>query len=308
MASESPRGSAGDLATRVRQAEATVAEQAAEIALLRDHLADVAFADELHQALIRQDAAGQWAAPVVHNELLEMIVRTAARVLDARAATLFLVDYETDELVFGVAVGPGTADLKPFRVPLGAGIAGWAAATGQPVAVSDASQDPRFAAGVAQGIGYIPKSVLCIPLRSTQATGQIVVGVIEIFDKSGGQPFNANDMELLGQFASEAAVAIEQSRVVRDLTQLFTIVLQGLLPGRSEDDALQRALAGQADGLTGRTAQSEQYREALQITLLVSEVSRHGPRACQLCQQIVASLASYLRSQASLNAAGGWLR
>src|SRR3954470_9245507 len=198
MATESPHGGAGDLAARLRQAEATVAEQAREIAGLRGQLADAEFADELRQALVRHDQAGAWVGPAVHNELLEMIVRTAARVMDARAATLYLVDYETDEMVFGVAVGPGSEDIEPFRMPLGVGIAGWAAATGQPVAVSDASQDPRFAAGVAQGMGYVPKSVLCIPLRS----GQAVVGVIQLFDKAGGHPFTAVDMELLGQFAS----------------------------------------------------------------------------------------------------------
>src|SRR5215210_6049415 len=115
MATESPQGAAGDLAARLRQAEATVADQEREIAGLRGELAD-----ELRQALVRHDQAGTWVAPAAHNELLEMIVRTATRVMDARAATLYLVDYETDELVFGVAVGPGSEDIEPFRMPLGA--------------------------------------------------------------------------------------------------------------------------------------------------------------------------------------------
>ena len=97
MATDSP-GGAGDLAARLRRAEATGAEQQREIAALRSQLADAAFADELREALVRQDASGQWAAPAVHNELLEMIVRTAAHVLDARGATLYLVDYESYDL------------------------------------------------------------------------------------------------------------------------------------------------------------------------------------------------------------------
>jgi hypothetical protein len=59
---------------------------------------------------------------------------------------------------------------------------------------------------------------------------------------------------------------------------------------------------------TERSAQSEQYREALQITHLVSEISRQGPAARQLCRQVMASVENYVRAQASLNAAGGWLR
>src|SRR5438128_2475550 len=102
MATESPQGAAGDLAARLRQTEATVAEQAREIVALRGQLADAEFADELRQALVRHDQDGTWVAPAAHNELLEMIVRTAARVMDARGATLYLVDYETDEMVFGV--------------------------------------------------------------------------------------------------------------------------------------------------------------------------------------------------------------
>ncbi|HWP28178.1 MAG TPA: GAF domain-containing protein [Chloroflexota bacterium] len=292
------------LTARLRQAEATILAQAREIAELRDQLADATFAEELRQALVRMGAAGQLTAPVAHNELLDLIVRTAAHVLGAQAASLFLIDHETNELVFEVALGESAAEARRFRVPLGEGIAGWVAATGQPVAVSDASQDPRFAAAIARSIGYIPRSVLCIPLRS----GEAIIGVVELFDKANGQPFTAADMELLGQFASQAAVAIEQSRIVRDLTQLFSAVLQGLLPGGSEEEALRRALETHAAAFTERTVQSEWYRETLQITHLVSEISRHGPEARHLCQQILASVAAYVRSQASQNAAGGWLR
>jgi GAF domain-containing protein len=133
------------------------------------------------------------------------------------------------------------------------------------------------------------------------------MGVVELFDKLDGQPFTPTDMELLGQFASEAAVAIEQSRVVRDLTLLFRVILSGLLPGGSEEDALRNALETHAAEFTERTAQSEQYREALQITQLVSDISAHGPAARQLARQVLASVAEYLRSQASVHAGTGWL-
>ncbi|MBX5491896.1 MAG: GAF domain-containing protein [Chloroflexi bacterium] len=293
-----------ELAARLRRAEARLAEQERELAELRRQVADETFADELRQALVRLGAAGQLAAPAQYNELLDMIITTAAQVLQARAASLFLIDHETQELVFQVALGESASAARRYRVPLGQGIAGWVAATGQPLAIADAAQDPRFARQMAQSIGYIPRSILCIPLRQ----GELVMGVVELFDKRDGQPFTPTDMELLAQFASQAAVAIEQSRIVRDLTLLFHVMLQGLLPGgSSEEDALRRTLEAHAAEFTERIAQSEEYRAALTITQLVGEICRHGPAARQLADHVLASIAEYLRGQQTLQAGGGWL-
>ena len=294
------RGGQPSAAEALHAAEAAAATQAQEIAELRALVGDNGFADELRQALVRMGAAGQLTAPVRHNELLDMLVTTAAHVLSAQAASLYLVDFATNELVFEVALGESADRARKFRVPVGQGIAGWVAATGEPVTIDDASQDARFAVNIARSIGYIPKSVLCIPMRSEE----VVIGVVQLFDKGNGQPFTPADMELLGHFASQAAVAIEQSRAVRDLTRLFGVVLQGLLPAGPEAEALRRSLEAHAVEFSERTAQSEQYREALQITHLVAEISRHGPGARRLCQQIMSSVAEYVRGQARQPAAG----
>jgi transcriptional regulator with GAF, ATPase, and Fis domain len=296
--------SATALAERLATVQATIAEQEHELAELRADAADATFAAELRDALVRRAAGGQLATPSGQSELLAMILRTSARVIAAEAGALFLIDQETNELLFEAALVESDASARGFRIPVGQGIAGWVAATGQPVAISDASQDPRFAETISRSVGYVPKSVLCIPLFSREA----MVGVIQLCDKDGGRPFTASDMELLGQFASQAAAAIEQSRALRDLSQLFCVVLQGLLPGMSEEEALQHALESNADDMTARAAQSEHYREALQITHLISEVSRHGPEARRVCREIISSVADYVRGQSSQNAAAGWLR
>ena len=292
---------AAELAAALHAAEATLAAQARELADRRARGTDRGIADELRQALVRIGAAGQLTAPVRHNELLDMLVTTAAQVLQAQAASLYLLDFATNELVFEVALGESADLARKFRVPVGQGIAGWVAATGQPVAIEDASQDPRFAVNMARSIGYIPKSVLCVPMRS----GETIIGVVQLFDRADGQPFQAADEELLANFASQAAVAIEQSRAVRDLGELFNVVLQGLLPAEGADSARRRELEAHAADFSQRTAQSEQYREALEITHLVSDVSRHNPEARRLCQQIMASVTGYVRDQARHNAAEG---
>jgi GAF domain-containing protein len=124
---------------------ATIEHQAREIERLRQQVSEEEFVVELREALIASAAAGVIAAPVTHSRLLELIVETAAQVIAANAASLFLIDEDTEELVFAVALGGKAEEVKNLRIPLGHGIAGLVAASGQPMAISDAQSDPRQA-------------------------------------------------------------------------------------------------------------------------------------------------------------------
>ena len=176
-----------------------------EISGLRRRLADERSAEELRDALTLAAAAGAIASPVEHSRLLEMIVETAARVIPSRAASLFLIDEETEELVFEVALGSKADEVRKFRVPLGHGIAGLVAVSGQPMAVSDAAKDPRQAADIAESVGYAPESILCVPLFYEEE----ITGVLELLDREGAPSYGPADMATLGLFANQAAVAIE---------------------------------------------------------------------------------------------------
>src|SRR5579884_1050030 len=141
-----------------------------------------------------------------HLRLLEAIVATAVRVIDATSGSLMLLDPAADELVFQVAVGPGAQEIKQFRVPVGQGIAGFTASTGQALAIADTSQDARFARQIAEGSGYVPKNLLCVPLI---LRGELI-GVMELLDKRGGNtPFTPQDTAILAAFGEQAAMAID---------------------------------------------------------------------------------------------------
>ena len=185
------------------------------------------------------------AAVGSRSQLLELIVQIAARVIRAAAASMLLLDRATQELVFTVAYPHRLEDLAPFRVAVGEGIAGLVAMTGQPMAISDAGSDPRHASPIAEQTGYMPNSLLCVPLVFADE----VVGVLELMDKEGADAFDNADIETLGLFASLAAVAIEQSQTRAQLTSLLHQVssLRGDVrtlgrPGR----ARQRRRAGAA--------------------------------------------------------------
>src|SRR5262249_54065361 len=159
----------------------TIAAQDAEIRALRAQLEGERFAEALRRALTTAAAAGEIATPLPHLPLLELLVETAMEVISARAAALCLVSGETQERFLEVAFGQKAEEIKKFRVPLGRGIAGLVASTGQPMAVSDAQRDPRQAADIAERVGYHPRTILCVPLLYNDD----VIGVLELLDRDG---------------------------------------------------------------------------------------------------------------------------
>ena len=279
-----------DAGEALARADATIAQQAAEIERLRRRLADERGADELRAALALAAATGTIASPISHDRLLQMIVETAADVLGARAGALFLVDEALDELVFEVAIGPKADAVKKFRVPLGHGIAGLVAVSGQPMAVSNADDDARQAADIADAVGYRPESILCVPLIS----GDRITGVLELLDKEAATSFSAADMHTLGLFANQAAVAIEQSRTHRHLPALVAAVIRSLDGGTAAPtrDHTRRI----ADDLAG-LVEDDTYRGALDLAELVREIAWRGERERAACRALLLGFADYLRAR-----------
>ncbi|MGI8860397.1 MAG: GAF domain-containing protein [Rubrobacteraceae bacterium] len=261
-----------------------------EISHLKRRLADDRFAEDLRDALTLVAAAGAISSPLEHSRLLEMIVETAAGVLPSRSAALFLLDEEAEELVFEVALGPEADEVRKFRIPLGHGIAGLVAVSGQPMAVSDAAKDPRQAADVAESVGYAPESILCVPLVHEDE----IIGVLELLDREGAPSFNASDMQALGLFANQAAVAIEQSRAQGNLSALLGGVLGSL--GGMPDHRIESLREGVEPFVAG-VEEGASHRRALELAELVREISHRGEEESKACHTILQGFAEYLRSR-----------
>jgi len=289
---------AGDQGTLAR-AQETITQQAEEIERLKRRLADERFAEDLREALILSAAAGTIASPVAHSRLLEMIVETAAHVISARAAALFLIDEEAEELIFEVALGSKAEEVKKFRVPLGHGIAGLVAVSGQPMAVSDAQRDPRQAADIAQSVGYTPESILCVPLFYHDQ----IIGVLELLDKEGAPSFSVTDMENLGLFANQAGIAIEQSRTNQNLAALLGEALK-TIGGASEGQRMQERARAYAE----RLEEDAGFVRALDLARLVQEIAHQGENELEGCQAILRGFAEYLRSRPDLSSELGAVR
>ena len=145
------------------------------------------------------------AATFDPTETLRIILRTATSETDAERGTIFLKDPGSNELVSQILEG---GSVNPIRLPIGTGIAGAAAETGQVVNSADAYKDPRFDKRTDAASGFKTESILAAPMRTP--AGEIV-GVVEILNKRRRQ-FTKEDEEFLAEVASHAALAVAAVR------------------------------------------------------------------------------------------------
>lgn len=147
------------------------------------------------------------------DRLLELIIESAARVVHAKAASLLLVEQNTNTLYFQVATGAKKKEIKDYRVKMGQGIAGRVAQTGEPLLIPDVSNDPRWLKEISDSIRFETKSIACVPLKLNDE----IVGVVQIVDKEDGQPIQQADMHLLDEFAALAALAIGHAQSIQEV-------------------------------------------------------------------------------------------
>ncbi|MGD0530209.1 MAG: GAF domain-containing protein [Polyangiaceae bacterium] len=283
--------SGDDTATSLAEARRTIEAQAREIERLHAHAHGKndgdALGEKLRELLELTATAGIVAAPVGERDELRAIVRAAASVLDAEAAALFLVDEEHDELKFEVALGGRSEIVENLTLPLGEGLAGYVASTGQPLAVSNVEKDARFASAFAQKVAYIPKNILCVPMTLADRT----VGVLEMLDKRGGVPFGVRDIEILGHFARLAALTVQQMRLFTDLRHLFRHLMADVL---RDDEAVEDLGRRFADHAADRV-----HGESLRLGALVWQISHRGDAARRHAIDVLTSVARLLDSVAA---------
>jgi GAF domain-containing protein len=150
-------------------------------------------------------AAGVFGAEDGYRSLLSATVEVARSIFRAKAASVFLLDEGSDELVFEAVAGEGADSLVGQRFPSSTGVAGWVLVPRQPLVVDDLTADTRFSREAAESTGYVPKGLMAVPLL----VGEQALGVLEVLDRPGDTRFTLLEMDLLGLFANQAAIALD---------------------------------------------------------------------------------------------------
>jgi signal transduction histidine kinase len=163
-----------------------------------------------HQLSTLNEITRQLTSTLEQEPLLRNILENAVNILNCEAGTLFLMDEQTGDLIFRVTVGPVASNLLGQRLPPGTGIVGRAVQLRMPVIENDGQRSTTRYEGPDKQTGFVSRSLLAVPMQIKDR----ILGVIEVINRRDGLPFVEDDQNLLTAFAGQAAVAMENARLL----------------------------------------------------------------------------------------------
>ena len=181
---------------------------------------------------------------IAQESLLTSIMKSAIRMLEVEAISLLLIDEVTNELVFKVALGEKSSEIKEFRIPINeTSIAGWVAKNGKSLIVNDVEKDIRFNPQYSKKVEFKTKSILCVPLK----IGERIIGVAEAINKFADGSFTEGDQGLFSTVANQIAMATENTKLNQDLRDLFFSTVRSLVAAIEAKDTYTK---GHSDRVT----------------------------------------------------------
>ncbi|MCK4771573.1 MAG: SpoIIE family protein phosphatase [Candidatus Latescibacteria bacterium] len=169
--------------------------------------------------------------------VLDRILLTATENVRADRGTIYLVDEPNGEIWSKVLQGEEKLEI---RLPLGQGLAGYVARTGEVIILDDAYSDPRFNSEVDKASGYKTESMITTPMRNKEGD---IIGVFQLLNKTDGL-FSQDDVAFLDALSAHAAIALENAFLLKESLEKKELekeldvaegIQKGLLPADSPE-------------------------------------------------------------------------
>lgn len=233
------------------------------------------------------------------DDILARNLKILLDVLNADRGTIYLVDKEKSEIWSKVLTGEG---MREIRLPLGVGLAGHVAQTGETLIIPDAYDDPRFNRDYDIKTNYRTKSMLVMPIRNQKRD---VIGVFQVINKLEGV-FTALDAEFSNSLAEIAGVAFENAllhqRSLKAVQLEKELDIARLIQQRIIPKVLP-AVSGYEFALKYQSCSEVggDYVDVIQVpggktAFLMADVSGHGIPASLLVSTIQATIRAYMET------------
>lgn len=183
-------------------------------------------ASELQRRLLEHETlleiGVELASTLDLSRVLELALQKAEELCHAESSSIWELDDERKELFFRVVRGRAAGEIQSLRVPLGRGIVGSVARSGNAEIVNQVVQDPRWSGD--RDPHFTTRNILTVPLI---ARGE-VIGVLQLLNRSGGEGFTADDLRRMQLFAGILAAAVQNARLYADQKRTFLEMVTAL--------------------------------------------------------------------------------
>lgn len=237
------------------------------------------------------------------DKVLNIILDTAIKNLDADRGTLYLIDREKNELWSKVLQGE---NLIEVRLPIGHGIAGHVAQTGKRVILKDVYRDERFNPEFDKKTGYRTKTMLCTPMKNRENQ---MIGVFQIINKKTDF-FTLDDVHFLDTLSVDACIAIENARLVQEALEKQKIEKELEVAATIQNMIIPKELpAIPGYQIAGKNDPSKQvggdFYDVIPLkdgkfALIIADVSGKSVSGALLVSTLQASLHAYLESDITI--------
>ena len=170
------------------------------------------------------DAFKQLNSNIELSEVLDSILSQMINVVKAEAGSLWIVDYEHEEITATAAQGPAAQSILNFKLKLNEGIVGKVIATGIPELIEDVTKNESWSQRVDQESGFITKSMITVPLI---AKGK-VLGALQLLNKQHTSFFDDGDIELALTLANQSAISLHNGQMYDELNRMLLSMITTL--------------------------------------------------------------------------------
>jgi NtrC-family two-component system sensor histidine kinase KinB len=146
------------------------------------------------------------------EDVFQQVLEQTRHAIQVEAVSLAMIDYNNNEIVFKASTSPDSQNISGVRMPLGLGIAGWVAQSGEGTIVQNVHRDPRFFAEIDQITGFVTSAIACAPIRFSEK----IIGVIEAINPINGT-FDSDALVVLTGIGSMAGSVIQHAQHFSDL-------------------------------------------------------------------------------------------
>jgi len=208
------------------------------------------------------------------DRLLNLVVAKTTEVMEADRSSLFLIDWDTEELWSKVAQGVRYMEI---RFPMDLGLAGAVATSGEVLNIPDAYEDERFNREVDKRTGYRTRSVLAVPMNNKAGER---IGVMQVLNKRGDEEFTSEDEELLKSLAGQAAIAVENAQLYEEQKKSFISFVETLTTAMDARDPItaghSKRVTDYSVALAEELGYSEKQLEILNAAALMHDIGKIG--------------------------------